>query len=194
MRRTAYAVAKVPGLAEQGLKVGKALEVLLTSRPSIVKDIDDALQAKTAMVCPVRPEDLAEAQAAVASVIGCHDRYRSAGCRTELNDNILESWRRFCRDPDDQPEVWCRTGGPLGLRLAPEDRGVFPLYTDEEAQDPEDLLDGAFQDLGRAHADSDEDAWKEVQDLVQRGYLAECPPTSKWQRSWVPTQQCQSCA
>ena len=128
MRRTAYAVAKVPGLAEQGLKVGKALEVLLTSRPRIVKAIDDALHATTATVCPVRPEDLAEAQAAVASVIGCNDRCRSVGCRTELNDNLLESCRRFCRDPDDQPEVWCRTGGPLGLRLAPEDRG-FSLGT-----------------------------------------------------------------
>ena len=42
------------------------------------------------------------------------------------------------KDPDTEPELWLRGGGPLGLRCFPRDRGIFPRYDDERPElDPE---------------------------------------------------------
>ena len=39
-------------------------------------------------------------------------------------------------DPDTEPELWLRGGGPLGLRCFPRDRGIFPRYDDERPERP----------------------------------------------------------
>ena len=46
---------------------------------------------------------------------------------TPVDHVLLAALRHEVRDSDDQPEILLRDGGPAGLALMPQSRGVFPL-------------------------------------------------------------------
>ena len=77
----------------------------------------------------------------------------------------------YVGDPDTEPERWFIEGGPLGILDFPKPRNIFPEYSNAEAAtDPSMLLTTAAEE-SRSNAERDPDAIKEINSMVQRGWI-----------------------
>ena len=106
--------------------VGKALDALFDADANIT----DVLRSK---VNETITDPVDEAMALkLAETIGKaldHEDLRTGAQSGEKGDtraSLLGARRRKAHDPDDQPEIWLKSGGPLGVKRHPEDRSIFP--------------------------------------------------------------------
>lgn len=174
MRKPQKSLTKLPAVVEAGRQVRAALEYAVTQYPRLARACLDAIGDKD-KAKHIPQEQLEGARMLLAAAVRAEDLepIKRGHFSTEIRAHLLESWRAFAQDPDWAVTKWLTTSGvPAGLARHPEDCGIFPrtpqdgLPTDSLHMDP-----GEF--LPYSSVEADDDAWAQVQALVNRGWLLE---------------------
>ena len=185
LRRTAYSVSKVPGMAAVGCEVGKALEDLATARPDFLELIQTLLTkgAKVAHTCTSHPNEVClrcrleevttVARETIAKAVGAVDTEPVDdlnGLSTNLRPGLFEAWAKRSGDPDGSIADWLRKGGPCGIELSPEATGVFECVDGDPQDDPAAILE-AVPEVKSSRADASQSAYDELMGHVNTGYI-----------------------
>ena len=88
---------------------------------------------------PLTDEDILNIAKVIGEVVGCesYELVNGPDVQCEIRADLLAARRAYAKGPDAEPEEWCRSGGPLGLRCFPRDRGIFPRYDVRPEMGPE---------------------------------------------------------
>ena len=172
MRKPQRSITKLPGVVSTGRKLRGLLEKALKAHPRlevmILRAIGDKNAAKDIpydIIDSVRDE--------LAALLEVKDTgaVERGYFGTELRAHLLDGWRRAANDPDWAVTKWLTdTGVPAGLALHPEDCGIFPR-TSVEAMPTDSLHADPSDFLPYASVEADDDAWDQVQGLVDKGWL-----------------------
>ena len=171
MRNPQVSVAKLPSLVRSGSKVRALLELALEQSPALQRACLGAIG--TDGPGPSEQELLA-VRRGLACLFGVTDiaPVSKGDFSTEIRVGLLEGWRSFAGDPDWAVTKWLgETGVPAGLRLHPEDCGIFPRTEEESWGDPEGMHMDMPQFKPYEAVEDDDDAWLEVQRLESNGWL-----------------------
>ena len=174
MRKPQRSLTKLPLVVEVGRRLRTMLENAVSQYPRLAQSCLDALGNKEK--AKDIPQDHLEAvRILLASVLKTEniEPIKRGYFSTEIRAHLLDSWRSMTKDPDWAVTKWLVSEGvPAGLARHPEDCGIFPrtpvdgLPTDSLHTDPSEFLP-------YASVESDDDAWAQVQQLVQKGWLLE---------------------
>ena len=147
LRRASVSAGKLDCACALGVKVKLAYFKLFRRKPELVKKVVLAL-GKDTVDGEFTVEDVRDCTEAFVGAIGAPDLLHEfdLGVRHDL----LSAWRIRAQDPDDQVELWLRDGAPMGLRVHPLSRGIFPLHVSGmDRLDPEDIVtDPSWLDEG----------------------------------------------
>eukprot|EP00971_Amphidinium_carterae_P118726 2352217-Amphidinium_carterae.1 len=132
LRRTALSMQWLPGGRSAGLKVRLALYKCFQQRPEILSTCHGAIGRDD--VDALTDADVADCRHVMATALGIEE---CQGTLCNLWDAFFDWWVKYAGDPDDQVGQWLREGAPMGLRLQPEARGVFPQHEVQDRDDPE---------------------------------------------------------
>ena len=115
LRDAAKSIGKIPGMREEGLKIGRALGELYKREPEVKRATLAAVADKLDDNSLLQPH-VDKVVDVIAGVVGCADRRWGIqmGLHCEIRPRLMSSWRQFVGDPDDQVEKWCEEGPPYG--------------------------------------------------------------------------------
>ena len=173
LRRSYTALRCLPRLVETGAEIGRALDQMLDEHPEFEKAVTEAVRARDEQQ-PNMTEAIQAAVAVIAVMVGCTDTRvgTEAGYPCEIRVGLLEAWRKYSGDPDDQIEEWLKYGAPMGIDKRPEPRGIFPVYTDAQAAtSTADLLTEQPDFDDHTLAEEDQDALAELESMVARTWI-----------------------
>ncbi len=171
MRTPAAAVSRLRSVAHMGAKIRDAFFSMFDENPDMIRRALEAVGSSEADAAP--PATYVEmARRRLARAVGCSDADAAAlgFVGTQVRAGLLGAWRLAAGDPDDQPELWLREGGPAGVRAFPEHRGVYPPVDDETPADPEELVT-LFDEQVSASPDDEDFAQTMFRDYEAKGYV-----------------------
>ncbi len=171
MRTPASAVARLRSVAHMGSKIREAFFEMFVENPDMVSRALEAVGSSAEDASPPASY-VALARQRLARAVGCReDDAATLGLAgTQVRAGLLGAWRMAAGDPDDQPERWLREGGPAGVRLVPEHRGVYPPVDDEAPDDPEELAT-LLDEQAPASPEDEEFAQAMFRDYEAKGFV-----------------------
>ena len=141
----------------------------MATRPGSVDLAHDLVNGKVKGDLPMN--DVVMTRSLLAGAVGATDVEPTddGTYKTTIRAGLLGAWRAAADDPDDQLEVWSKSGAPAGIRHLPLRRCVFPPV-DDEADDPE-LLGSFEEDYHWRDIDNGDVAIEKFTEYEAKGYV-----------------------
>ena len=112
---------------------------LLDASPSLLNRCISAIGSDSSEAGPTDAElELCRRAMNIVLEAKSLDPVRNGRVNTDLRADIIGAWRCLANDSDDQPEHWLQHGTPAGIRVDPASRDIFPIYTPEDNELPDD--------------------------------------------------------
>ena len=169
LRRAFTSIKLLPTLVPPGLRVRIAVLRVLQNNPSI---IDTCIGALGSHEPNAGPSDVVvhDAKRAIAHALGVTLHNENARL-SDVDSELLASWRLAVHDWDDQPECWLLDGAPMGLTCHPRCTGIFPPKDDgSDRSSPWDLTT-CWDDLEPLDDDKQSLAIAEFNTFVEKGFV-----------------------
>ena len=142
MRRPLQSIQKIPGHADTGRLVARALEDFLDKHPWLVPHCVKAVDANNGATNEERDvpcSTVADVRCLLQRTLTGHDAIDTTDPKlTELYYPLWRDWAARAKDPDHPFVRWLRQGAPAGISAQPESVGIFPP-SDKTAEDEREL-------------------------------------------------------
>jgi len=175
LRRPQISVTKVPSLVPTGKAVRALMDKFLDEHPTV--QLDCLASIGSDVKTGPSDEYIHEIRLRLGKLLGTEDvgPVSRGDFSTEICAGLLKAWVEAAADPDTAVPCWLMESGvPAGIRIHPEDKGIFPRNADRcgdsgdlEAKlesDPSNFV--PYQSVeGNGEAD------KEIARYVAKGWL-----------------------
>ena len=150
LRHLNEAMNRLPIVNQIGARVYLTLKELLEEKPHYIDaTLEHIGRSDCYSIEPEMTKDVIARMVKVLTPLANGAKLPEQPDNTPVNVPLLALWCFASKDPDTQPLEWLQSGAPAGLRHHIIDKGIFPVYDEEEdaAEGDPEALSTSYQEF-----------------------------------------------